>query len=77
MFDARITLKELNIVCTMQNEDILLQRGENESIIFPKNEVQEVIDAILSIDWIINRRRNTLALQRQRKGSDVIKKLGQ
>lgn len=77
MFDARIELKELDIVCVMQNENIVLQQGEKEPIVFPKSQVQLVIDGILSIDWVIARRRESLARQRQQKGSDVTKKLGQ
>lgn len=75
MFDARIELKELDIVCVMQNENIVLQQGEKEPIVFPKSQVQLVIDGILSIDWVIARRRESLARQRQQKGSNVIKSL--
>ena len=77
MFDARIELKELNIVCAMQDEDIVIQQGEKEPIVFPKNQTQLIIDALLGIDWIISRRQSSIAALRQQKGSDVVKKLGQ
>lgn len=74
MFDARIDLKELGIVCIMQDENIVLQQGEN-AITFPKDQTQLIVDALLSVDWIIARRRASVAIQRRQQASGMLTKL--
>jgi len=66
-------ISDLGITCWMKGMDIAIRQGAGE-IVFPKARAQGVLDAILTIDFAINRK---LAAEERKKGNDpgFLKKL--
>ena len=60
MFQVTVKLENLGIQVYNEDDRIRIRQGlGGGDISFPKDLAQNVIDAVLVVDWAINRRRMT------------------
>lgn len=69
LFKTRVTVPDLDIECAAVGEMIEVRTTGN-LIRFPKDRTQDVIDALLVIDWAIMRRRGSQRYHAQRAEAD-------